>query len=705
MTLAGLGWDVFVSCDSDWVIVAAEGDVASVCGRDVDALLGRRMRDLVHGEDALPTSSPGELRIEHADGSWRVVRAALVGDATAPTIALRDVTEVRVLAQQVVHLEHELNRIEGAEEASQRVFDAHQSALDVVARSEPLSSTLHAIVELVESVVAPLSVAVLAFDDDDDFPRVAVAQGLPDDWFRQSGIIEALRTDRNGWLELAGPDGPARWFRWSRLIHGEYGVLGAVMVLSRHQRFPSEEEQRVTDVAARLAQLVLERARTLDELAHRERHDPLTGLPNRLEFLDRLDGALARIGPRGMVAVMCVDIDHFQHVNDAFGHREGDAVLIEVARRLRGALRGQDVLARFGGDEFSVMCHVDGVAHARLVAERIERELDRPFTVGESVVRLSASIGIALPAFPASGSEALVRDADTALHRAKANGRSHAEVFDDALRADLLTRLDTQASLRDAIDRGELTLQFQPVVRLADDRVSGVEALLRWRRADGTVALPGEFIELAEETGLILAIGAWVLESAALQSAQWRADHPDDPPSVVAVNLSARQLAAPGFVDEVRLLLERTGADPAGMYLEITEHVLVQDFDGVVRVLEQLRELGLRVVMDDFGTGYSSLQYLKRLPLDMLKIDCSFVVEIDRSERDVSIARAIVDVAHAFGYGVVAEGVERPEQLAILRELGCEYAQGFYLGRPMDAVGIEAMWAGADSPDLRSDAS
>lgn len=686
-----LGWDVVLTGDAEWRITAVEGDAAGVLGRDADALVGRSVGELLHRDDSLPGDDPADVRVRHGDGSWRVVEAATHGGEGGHVLALRDVTRVRALAEQVALLEAQLDQLEGREEASRRVLRAQQSALDVVARSEPLTSTLTAIVELVESAVAPLSAAVIAFGEDDDFPRVVVSRNLPEGWARQRGLLESIRADRNGWLEIDTPDGPTRWFRWSRAINGDRGVLGAVLVLSRHQRFPSEEEQRATEVAARLARLVLERARTLDDLAHRERHDPLTGLPNRPEYLDRLDHALARIGPRGVVAVMCIDIDHFQHVNDAFGHREGDAVLLQIARRLRAALRGPDLLARFGGDEFAVLCHVDGMEHARLVAERIERELDRPFAAGTGTVRLTASIGIAVPSFPTPGSDALVRDADTALHRAKANGRSRVEVFDDALRADLLTRLDTQEALRAAIDRGELALEYQPVFRLADDRVSGVEALLRWRRADGSVALPGEFIELAEETGLILPIGAWVLETAAEQSAVWRTARPDDPPGVLSVNLSARQLAAPGFVDEVRAVLERTGADPAYMYLEITEHVLVQDFDGVVRVLEELRALGLRTVMDDFGTGYSSLQYLKRLPLDLLKIDRSFVAEMDRSDRDLAIVRAIVEMAHAFGYRVVAEGVERPEQLAALRTLGCEYAQGFLLARPMSAEHIEML--------------
>jgi EAL domain-containing protein (putative c-di-GMP-specific phosphodiesterase class I) len=232
---------------------------------------------------------------------------------------------------------------------------------------------------------------------------------------------------------------------------------------------------------------------------------------------------------------------------------------------------------------------------------------------------------------------------------------------------------------------------YQPVFRISDGRVEGVEALLRWRREDGTVSLPGEFIALAEETGLILPIGAWVLEEAAAQSARWRETRPDNPPSVLSVNLSARQLAAPGFVDEIRAMLRRSGADPSSIYLEITEGVLVNDLDGCIEVLRELREIGLKTVIDDFGTGYSSLQYLKRLPLDMLKIDRSFVAEIDRSPQDLAIVRAVIDVAHAFGYGVVAEGVERPEQLAALRGLGCELAQGFLLAKPQDAASVEAL--------------
>lgn len=688
-------WEVALECGADGLVTRVHGASEHHLGITPDALVGTDVGSLVHPDDAFAGIGPVDVRVRHPDGAWRLVEWVGGTRGGARTVWLRDVTDGRALREEVELLRDRLDRVTGNAEASRRELDAQESAIGALVRDEPLTETLAAIVELVEAVVAPLHAAILVFDEHDVIAREASATALAADWHRRPELLATLRASSNGWLELEADDGPARLFHWSHAIDSPHGPLGALIVTSRHQRFPSEEERRISEVAVRLARVVLERRRAVERLDHRDRHDPLTGLPNRVAFMESLEPALRRLPARGMLAVLCVDLDHFQHVNDAFGHGVGDRILLDVGLRLRSALRSTDVLTRFGGDEFTALCHVDGIEHARLVAERMQRELDRPFVVADTVVALTSSIGIAVstaePDEPAAAAESMVRDADTALHRAKANGRARVELFDDKWRADLLVRIDTESALRGALDRRELELHYQPVFRIADGSIEGFEALLRWRRDDGTVSLPGDFVGLAEETGLIVPIGAWVLEEAARQSVRWKRLRPAAPPRVLSVNLSARQLAAPGFVDEVRAMLEHSGADPASLYLEITEGVLVGDLDVTIAVLRELRDLGLRIVIDDFGTGYSSLRYLKRIPVDTLKIDRSFVAEIDRSAPDLAIARAVVDVAHAFGCSVVAEGVERPEQLAALRGLGCEGAQGFLLGHPQPAAEIEAL--------------
>lgn len=694
-------WEVVCDCGPDGAVVRAFGDTEAMLGIEPAALVGVQLRTLVHPDDANSGVGPVDVRTRHVDGTWRVLEWVGGTDGGERTVWLRDLTELRSLRQEVELWRGRADSLRSEAETSQRALTAQETAIEVLARDEPVADTLAAIVELVETVVAPLNAAILVFEEGDLIAREASAGALADGWYRQRDLLPALRASSNGWIDV-GPDADSpRLFRWSQLIDSGFGVLGAFIVTSRHQRFPSEEEVRISEVAVRLARVVLERRRARERLDHRDQHDELTGLPNRVAFMAGLIHEIVRSAGRLTLATLSVDIDHFEHINDAYGHAAGDQLLIEVAERLRNTLRSNDLLARVGGDKFATLCRVDGLEHARLVGERIQRELDLPFNIQGTIVRVSSSIGVALSqpmhsdemasSDPIAMAEALVRDADTALHRSKRDGRDRLSVFDDALRNDLLVRLDTESALRGALDRGEFELVFQPVLRLADNSIEGAEALLRWRRADGRVRLPGEFIALAEETGLILEIGAWVMEEAAAQSARWRGMRPDSPPCVLSINLSARQVVAPGFVDEVRTMLRRSGAKPSSLYLEITESLFVSDFDGTVEVLHELRDLGLRIVIDDFGTGYSSLQYLKRLPIDMIKIDRSFVEEIDRSPQDLAIARAVIDVAHAFGYGVVAEGVERPEQVQVLRTLGCELAQGFLLARPQSVAEIDAL--------------
>ena len=430
---------------------------------------------------------------------------------------------------------------------------------------------------------------------------------------------------------------------------------------------------------------ISERKQFESALAHQATHDPLTGLPNRSLLLERLDASLARARRhRSRVAVLFLDLDHFKVVNDSLGHELGDELLKTIARRLHLALRPADVVARFGGDEFVVLCEdLVGADDAVAIARRITDSLGEPFVVGESEVFVGVSIGIAFPDDNEVEASTLIRDADAAMYRAKAKGRARWEVFDNAMRASAIDRLDIENALRRAVERRELRVHYQPLVSLDTGAVRGVEALLRWEHPERGMLAPGDFITVAEETGLIVPIGVWVLRAACQQLQRWTADGVGHPRFSLSVNLSGRQLSSPSLVDDVAAVLDETGIDPSRIELEITESVLMDDVDASQETLTALRRLGVRLGIDDFGTGYSSMSYLRRFPVDVLKVDRSFVDGLGADPSDSAIVAAIVTLAHTLGLRAVAEGVETGDHLAELRRLGCDYAQGFLFARPM----------------------
>jgi diguanylate cyclase (GGDEF)-like protein len=423
-----------------------------------------------------------------------------------------------------------------------------------------------------------------------------------------------------------------------------------------------------------------------EALWHEARHDSLTGLANRAHVLEQLTDALAAAERTGEpVAVVFLDLDHFKVVNDSLGHGVGDEVLRIVAARLEGASRRGDIVARLGGDEFVVVANgMDGEAADRLAA-RIRASISRPIKTDDRRIVVHASAGIAL----ADGSggqtaEDLLRDADVAMYQAKAHGRDKHEVFDANLRVGALRRLELEEDLRSALRSDDLWLAYQPVVSLGADghRAIGVEALMRWTHATYGVISPVEFIPIAEESGQIVELGRRALELACAQTAAWRADHPQLSELHVAVNLSARQLTDPDLIDTVSTVLADTGLPADGLWLELTESMLMEDVEGAVAVLAALRDLGVHLSIDDFGTGYSSLAYLTRFQVDALKIDRSFVENMSRDAEDEVIVTSVIALAHTLRLDVVAEGVETLAQLAMLTAFGCDAAQGFHLGRP-----------------------
>jgi diguanylate cyclase (GGDEF)-like protein len=428
--------------------------------------------------------------------------------------------------------------------------------------------------------------------------------------------------------------------------------------------------------------------------------DPLTGLPSRLLLMNRLQSALTRMERTGRgVAVLFIDLDRFKIVNDSLGHHAGDRLLLAVTERLRKAVRRHEMPARFGGDEFVLVCEdVDDPQDAVAVAERLLKALAQPFEFQDGQAFIAGSIGIALTDDPHASASDLVRDADAAMYRAKEAGGGRWSIFDQIVRDRAVARQAIEGDLRNAIANGELVVHFQPEIAVSTGEIVGVEALVRWERPGAGLVPPGEFIPIAEETGLIVPIGAWVMREACMQAMRLF----DDGRLVVRVNVSARQLAEPGLTTTVADALAASGLPPERLCLEVTESVVLEDSDRSVAALQALRDIGVGVSLDDFGTGYCSLSYLRRLPIDSLKIDRSFVRGLGNEADDDSIVTSVIDLARSLGVSVVAEGVETEEQLAGLRARGCDTVQGYLFARPGPATGIAAYVSEQDLHDART---
>jgi diguanylate cyclase (GGDEF)-like protein/PAS domain S-box-containing protein len=432
---------------------------------------------------------------------------------------------------------------------------------------------------------------------------------------------------------------------------------------------------------------ITERRTFEDHLAHQARHDPLTGLANRAAVLERLAEDLDQV-PTRPVCVFFIDLDRFKLVNDSHGHAVGDRLLVALGQALCGLLRPEDLVGGFGGDEVVVVTNsVAPAASAEAHATGIRKALEEPFLVGRRELFVSGSVGIAI-AEPGDAPEVVLREADTAMYRAKERGRNCSALFDGAMRAEAQRLLRTESDLHRALERDQLVIHFQPVVGVGDSRVLGVEALVRWNHPHLGLVPPCEFIPVAEETGLVVPIGAWVLDSAC----EWAAatGRALGREVRVSVNVSPRQLSQPDVVQLVEQVLQRTGLRPDLLCLEVTESVLVQDADVAARTLTALHELGVRLSIDDFGTGWSSLTYLQRFPVDEIKLDRSYVGRVDEDKASGTIVGALIGMAHAMGLSVTAEGVETEEQLAFLRAHRCDSAQGFLFSRPLPAREVEA---------------
>jgi diguanylate cyclase (GGDEF)-like protein/PAS domain S-box-containing protein len=425
------------------------------------------------------------------------------------------------------------------------------------------------------------------------------------------------------------------------------------------------------------------------ELERRASHDPLTGLPNRPAFVDRLEQALQRTrrrkNSRNKVGVLFMDLDGFKTINDSLGHEAGDRFLVTVAEHLKNRLRPEDVLARFGGDEFAVLLEdVANVTEAIWVAQRIAEGLQEPLAVNSHQVSVSTSVGIALGSANTNDDpEGMLRKADAAMYQAKEQGPGRYAVFDPAMQERAQERLELEAELRKALERGEFLLYYQPEVSLRDGTIVGFEALLRWQHPQRGLLKPQAFMPLAEETDLIVPIGRWVLEEACGQAKRWEEERPCAPPATIEVNLSSRQLVRRGLTRTIEEVLTRADIEAHRLALDLTETTLIKASEDNAQALDALKKMGIRLHLDDFGTGYSSLSYLKRFPVDRVNVDKSFVKGLGENATDTALVRMSIDLCHTMGVEVLAEGVETSEQAALLRDMGCDMGQGYYFAQPL----------------------
>ena len=471
------------------------------------------------------------------------------------------------------------------------------------------------------------------------------------------------------------------------LINSSGKILGHLVVIDERPMEDGSTELAILQIFAARAAAELERQKVEDQLAYDALHDRLTNLPNRHLLSNHLNRALEKYqrNKERKFAVFFLDLDRFKYVNDSLGHTSGDMLLVGIAERLKVCLRSSDVLARLGGDEFAILLEdLNSLDEATKLAERIQQSLESPFHLGIHEVYTSVSIGIAFSEPSLNHPEELLRNADIAMYKAKALGKTRYELFDETLHTQIVERLNLETDFRNSLDRGNFQLHYQPIISLVDRRVIGFEALARWQHPQRGCVSPEEFIPLAEETGMIIPLGWWILQEACYQLREWQIQF-NNPHLTMAVNISQKQFSQPCFVDSLQQILQTTGLKAENLRLEITESLLMENTKATMKIFTKLKALNCQLYLDDFGTGYSSLSYLHSLPIDVLKIDRSFVAAMSNDGNNTQIVEAIIMMAKSLGLRVIAEGIETEAQLKKLQDIQCFYGQGYLFAKPLDA--------------------
>lgn len=678
---------------SDIIVVADSSGLLTYVSPAFDRILGssgvqsqnRPAAEMVHPEDlallrpsvenTLETEGQGvctELRLRHADGTWRWFEATVTSHLQNPKV------------RGIVGNLHDITARKQAEEALREAHERFRSAfenapigmamVDLDGRILRANAAYARILGRELTEVCGMNVNELTHPDDREASSIELRRLL-------AGDSEAYRLEKR-YMHV---DGHAVW------------VSINVSCVRDNDGTPLYTLGHTEDIT--------ERRELRERLAHAAIHDPLTDLPNRVLFIDRLETALSRgLRHARQVAVIYLDLDRFKLVNDGMGHGAGDRLLEVVADRLLAAVRPSDTVARFGGDEFVVLCEeITDKAVAVEVAERLMTVLSDPVELDEGEIFVTASVGLAISGCLGDSAISLLRDADTAMYLAKERGRSRIEIFHQQSHAEVFEQMTMRNELHRALERGEFLLHYQPIIELSSSAVIGAEALVRWQHPTRGLLGPNQFISVAEDCGLIIPLGTWVLQEACRQAACWHDDARDSGrvPIEISVNVSARQLIGTGFVESVAAALTTSGINPGNLCLEITESMLMGDNRSSAEVLRSLRELGVQISIDDFGTGYSSLSYLKRFPIDSLKVDRSFVDGLGEDPDDSVIAGAVIALAHSLDLTAVAEGVETEIALEELRELGCDRVQGFLLGYPQPADELHAVIFETQLPDPR----
>jgi diguanylate cyclase (GGDEF)-like protein/PAS domain S-box-containing protein len=689
--------DLVVVTDRLGQIAYVSPSVDRLLGRSVDEVSGVHLASLLHPDDLVEAPAPGrpiDRILGTGPGRQRVVRFRGPGDGWL-TMTVERTSGDDIGEHALVFIAREPS----GDQTAAGLLSEQTVLLERIARGAPVRESLLAVADLVARHAGGGQVVIGYFDQagyvsespgvDDELLAVLERTGISRPPLAPAAGDDAFLRTNEGWDSVVKAASGGRHQRaWAADLVGQEGLAGRLVLLRDATGDLTPELVDLVGLGVDLATIAVERHHLQERLAHGALHDELTGLPNRRFLLGRLTEVFAREGARA--SVLFVDLDRFKLINDSLGHEAGDSLLQEVAYRFRAALRPADLVARVGGDEFVVLCpDLDGPEAGAALAARLTDALAAPIELPGGRVVVSASIGVVHADGPVDPAEVL-QDADLAMYDAKERGRNRTAQFHRGLRDKAIARLEVENALRDALRADEMVLHFQPVIRLRDRMMVGVEALLRWERPGVGLVKPSAFVPVATDTGLILPLGRWVIEQASRAAARW-------PTLEVAANLSARQLADADLVDFVADCLARNGVEPSHLCLEVTEADLVTDPDSVVEQLRRFKELGVRLAIDDFGTGFATLDYLRRFSAaDILKVDASFVAGLSNpSSHDLAIVSAALVLADNLGFDTVAEGVETEAQCQVLERLGCELAQGHLFSESVTSEEIDALLARA----------